>query len=177
MIRNVSYILILLYEMYSVNGTGVAMAIANKQAIQHRQHIRIRIREGIQVRVSISNVQGSNVDSREIPVYLKDISPSGLRFLTYLRFPVSCDYTVRFMITIGEWQFNVAGNIIWRGKEENHYVYGCLFNPDRLIRRALIQAISWKLSEGHPQGKHIHELYRRLSDNLEHLGLSMDMRS
>ena len=64
-----------------MNGTGVAMAIANKQAIQHRQHIRIRIREGIQVKVSISNVKGRNVDSREIPVYLKDISPSGLRFL------------------------------------------------------------------------------------------------
>ncbi|MFC5652851.1 PilZ domain-containing protein [Paenibacillus solisilvae] len=155
------------------------MAIANKQAVQHRQHIRIRIREGIQVRLSIVNVHGKDVESRDIPVYLKDISPSGLRFWTHLRFPVSCDYTVRFMITLGEWQFNLAGNIVWRGKDENQYVYGCLFFPDQKLRRALIQAISWKLSEGFPLGKQIPQIYRHLSNNLEHkhIGASMDVRS
>ena len=87
MIRNVSLILILLYEMYSVNGTGVAMAIVNKQVIQHRQHIRIRIQEGIQVKVSISHVKGSDVDSREIPVYLKILVLLDCGFLRIFVFP------------------------------------------------------------------------------------------
>ena len=135
-------------------------------------------REGIQAKVSISNVQGSDVDSREIPVYLDDISPSGLRFLTYLRFPVSSDYTVRFMITFGEWQFNITGTIVWRGKEENQYVYGCLFYPDRTrYEERLYKRFPGNYLTSHPQGKHIHELYRRLSDKLEHLGLTMDLRS
>jgi len=153
------------------------MVTVNTHAVQHRQHMRIRIREGIQVSVFIANVQGSILESRGIPVLLKDISPTGLRFQTHLRFPVSGDYTVRFIIKFSDWEFNLCGNVVWRGRDENQYVYGSYFQPDPKMRRALIRAISWKLNECNPLGKRIHELYTRLSENKEKLGLKVDVRS
>ncbi|GGD75973.1 PilZ domain-containing protein [Paenibacillus nasutitermitis] len=153
------------------------MVAVHTQAVQQRQHMRIRIREGIQVSVFIANVQGSALESKGIPVMLKDISPTGLRFQTHLRFPVSGDYTVRFIIKFSGWEFNLCGNVVWRGRDENQYVYGSCFQPDPEMRRALIRAISLKLDECDPLGKRVHELYTRLSENKEKLGLEIDVKS
>jgi hypothetical protein len=153
------------------------MITVNKPAARNRQHMRMRIREGIQVSVFIAGVQGNKLESRGIPVMLKDISPTGLRFQTHLRFPVSGDYTIRFNIKLNEWEFNIYGNVVWRGREENQYMYGSFFQPDPKMRRALIRAISWKLNDHNPHGSRIYEMYTRLSEDKEQLGLMVDLKS
>jgi hypothetical protein len=100
-----------------------------------------------------------------------------MQFLTHLRFPVSPDYTVGVMIVLGEWQFRLAGNIVWRRREENQYAYGCCFQPDRNMRAALLKAISWKLADNNPRQEWIHELYRRLQEKTANVGIRMDLRS
>ncbi|QYR20600.1 PilZ domain-containing protein [Paenibacillus sp. sptzw28] len=153
------------------------MGIIKREGDRKRDDVRIRIREGIRASLSITGVNGNDVETRHIPVILKDISPSGMQFLTHLRFPVSPDYTVGVMIVLGEWQFRLAGNIVWRRMEENQYVYGCFFQPDRHMRAALLRAISWKLADDNPRQEWIHELYHRLQEKPENIGIRMDLRS
>ncbi|AZN40013.1 PilZ domain-containing protein [Paenibacillus albus] len=130
---------------------------------QPREHIRIRLREGAQAEVSICHIQGKGVDSAASTVLLHNMSPAGLRFQSYLRFPVSKSYLLQFSITLDEWQFCLLGHVVWRRKEDNYYVYGCSFIPDEEIRKAIMCALLAKLKAMSPRETRIHELYRRLS--------------
>ena len=61
-------------------------------------------RDGVYAVISICNVFGQEVESRHTPVLLQNMSPTGLQFLTHLRFPVNNNYTIRLLITFNEWE-------------------------------------------------------------------------
>ncbi|MBM7567341.1 hypothetical protein JOC55_004303 [Paenibacillus sacheonensis] len=104
------------------------------------------------------------VDTKSASVLIQDISPEGMQFLTYLRFPVSQDYRIRINLSFGEWQFSLAGHVNWRRLDENQYLHGCEFTPDPGIRRALSAALKEKLRLMIPEQQRIYELYRRVLD-------------
>ena len=54
--------------------------------------MRIGLRDGVYAVISICNVFGQEVESRHTPVLLQNMSPTGLQFLTHLRFPVNNNY-------------------------------------------------------------------------------------
>ncbi|REE92790.1 PilZ domain-containing protein [Paenibacillus taihuensis] len=130
---------------------------------QPREHIRIRLRDGAHAEVSICNVDGEGADSGASVVLLHNMSPTGLRFQSHLRFPVSKSYLLQFSITLDEWQFCLLGHVVWRRKEDNFYVYGCSFIPDDGIRKAIVCALLAKLQTMSPRQVRIHELYRKMT--------------
>ncbi|MNR48300.1 hypothetical protein D3C85_1675240 [compost metagenome] len=98
-----------------------------------------------------------------------------MQFLTHLRFPVNNDYALRAVIALGDWEFSVIGNVKWRRMEENQYKYGCEFIPDRTLRLAIVRALGEKLREMSPREQRIHDLYRRMSEQMEGAGYHLDM--
>lgn len=130
---------------------------------QPREHIRIRLRDGALAEVSICHVDGEGAASGASKVLLHNMSPSGLRFQSQLRFPVSKSYLLQFSITLDDWQFCLLGHVVWRRKEDNFYVYGCSFIPDEGIRKAIVCALQAKLKAMSPRQARIHELYRRMT--------------
>ncbi|UVI31628.1 PilZ domain-containing protein [Paenibacillus spongiae] len=142
-----------------------------------RKDVRIRLRGGIQAKVSIVHVFDSSVETGHTSVLLNDMSPSGLQFAAHLRFPVSRDYTIRVLITFGEWQFSLIGHVVWRRREENLYVYGCELLSDRSLQAAIVQALHQKLQRMSPNRDRIHRIYRELTDVHASLGLRVDAKS
>ncbi|CAH1210887.1 hypothetical protein PAECIP111893_03317 [Paenibacillus plantiphilus] len=139
-------------------------------------HMRIRIRSGAEASISIIDVLGNSSESSATRVLLHDLGPYGMQFQTHLRFPVSNDYAIRAIITLGDWQFSVIGNVKWRRVEENQYVYGCEFIPDRRLSLAIIHALGEKLREMSPRQLRIHALYRRMSEQIKEVGHHLDMK-
>ncbi len=133
-----------------------------KEQLQ-REHVRIGLRDGVNAVISICNVFGQEVESRHTPVLLQNMSPTGLQFLTHLRFPVNNNYTIRLLIAFNEWEFSLLANIVWRRKEENQFVYGCTFYAEPGIRQSIVFALLDKIRLMSPRQLRIHELYRRMS--------------
>ncbi|MCQ6558848.1 PilZ domain-containing protein [Paenibacillus mendelii] len=149
----------------------------DKQKQISRKHVRIRLRDGVQAKVSIFRVFDRNVDSKDTPILLNNMSPSGLQFAANLRFPVSRDYSIRVLIAFGEWEFSIIGHVVWRRQEENLYVYGCSFLPDHRLQAAIVQALNEKLKKMSPNYDRIHAMYRELSDTHTQVGLKLDAMS
>lgn len=149
----------------------------NKKTKQvSRKDVRIRLREGIQAKVSIAHVFDSSVETGHTPVLLNDMSPSGLQFAAHLRFPVSKDYSIRLLVEFAEWQFSLIGHVVWRRREENLYVYGVELLPDRRLQAAIVRALQEKLQRMNPNRDRIHRIYRELTDTHTPLGLRMDAK-
>lgn len=142
-----------------------------------RSYMRIRIRSGAEAAISIIDVLGKSAESSATRVILHDLGPYGMQFQTHLRFPVSSDYAIRAVITLGDWEFSVIGHVKWRRAEENQYVYGCEFIPDRNLSLAIVRALGEKLREMSPRQLRIHDLYRRMSEQVNNVGYHLDMRS
>ncbi|MBO7747791.1 PilZ domain-containing protein [Paenibacillus sp. MWE-103] len=145
-----------------------------KNSYLRRSPVRIRIWNDVKAEIAISDVKGNYVDSKASSALIQDISPTGARLLTHLRFPVNKDYHIRIMITIGEWEFNLTGQIVWRRKDENLYMYGCEFVPDRHIRQALAVALKEKLRLMNPERQRIHLMYQQVLDAMLRPSSSMD---
>jgi len=129
-----------------------------------RKHIRIRLRTGVQAKVSVMTNSNHPELSREAPVLLNNLSPGGIQFVTHLRFPICDQYALRFLIAFGEWEFSVVGHVVWRRKSENQFVYGCSFVPDSHLSRAIVRALGTELQTLNPQQHRIHELYRQMTE-------------
>ncbi|NBD23588.1 PilZ domain-containing protein [Paenibacillus glycinis] len=123
---------------------------------------RLRIFNGVKVTVAIADALGSHTKSRTTPVMIQDLSPTGMRFMTHLRFPVSKDYCIRTSVAFGAWEFNLVGNVAWRSKEENIYVYGCTFVHDEQMQQALAAALKEKLAQMIPARRRILDMYEHL---------------
>ncbi|WP_308638454.1 PilZ domain-containing protein [Paenibacillus silvisoli] len=147
---------------------------------KERGHIRIRLRDGVGAEMSICQVQGEPGEPEEMskssPILLQNMSPGGLQFLSHLRLPVSDGYMLQFSITLGEWQFGLLGHVVWRRKEDNHYIYGCELLPDDSIRKSIVCALLAKLQTMSPKQQRIHELYRRMTYRKETSYARLDVR-
>ena len=142
-----------------------------------RDQIRISVRDKVDAAITIHNVFGQDVETGTTPVILEDISLSGMKFQTFLKFPVNKDYTLRVRLTLGEWDFSLLAYVVWRRKEENLFVYGCSFLPDDKLRRALAAAIGEQLRLMNPRNYRIHQLYHRMvSETLNPAAFRMDKR-
>ncbi|RAP75299.1 PilZ domain-containing protein [Paenibacillus montanisoli] len=146
--------------------------------MKEREHIRIKLRDGVGAEMSICQVQGEPGEaSKPSPILLQNMSPAGLQFLSHLRLPVSTDYMLQFSITLGEWQFGLLGHVVWRRREGNHYIYGCAFLPDESIRKSIGCALLAKLQAMSPKRLVVHELYRRMVNKKETNFSRLDVRS
>ncbi|MBB3108550.1 hypothetical protein FHS18_000578 [Paenibacillus phyllosphaerae] len=142
----------------------------------YRRHVRIRLSDGTQAKISIYNVFGSQVQSGEITVDVHNVSPIGMQFATHLRFPVSNDFAIQIKLKLADWEFALIGHIEWRRKEDNQFLYGCSFLPDHKTRLAIVRALNDKLRLMSPQHVRIHELYQRVSDMDRYWSNQMDAR-
>lgn len=147
-----------------------------KQVIR-RDQVRISVRDKVDAAITICNVFGQHVEAGTTPVLLEDISLSGMKFQTFLKFPVNKNYTLRVRVTLGEWDFSLLAHVLWRRKEENLYVYGCSFLPDNKLRRALAAALQDKLRLMNPTYYRIHQLYQRMvGEAMSPVSYRMDKR-
>lgn len=138
------------------------MAIWQKGGVKGR--IKLKNRSGIDAKVTIFDVRGDEATLGNTSVLLEDISLEGLQFLSYLRFPVNTDYRLRFTITLGEWEFALLGQVMWRSKQENMFAYGCRFEPDADLKKALSVALQQQIRSMCPNHHRIHYLYQRFME-------------
>ncbi|BBH21823.1 hypothetical protein Back11_31680 [Paenibacillus baekrokdamisoli] len=138
----------------------------NKRKQVRRKQVRIQVRDGVHADVSICTIFGKAIGSGATPVLLQDLSPTGLKFQTHLRFPVSKDYLLQVQVSFDEWQFCLNGSVAWRRREENLYVYGLVFVPDSQIWQALSTALQEKLRLMNPNQHRIHRIYEQMMQGM-----------
>ncbi|XEC95501.1 PilZ domain-containing protein [Paenibacillus tarimensis] len=131
---------------------------------QKRQHVRLQLTSGLMAELRLIEVDGEPIKSRPARVLLKDMSPGGLKFLTYLKFPVASNYRVKFDMVMNRNPLVLTGRIVWRRKQSNVYEYGISFTMSIKERPRLLFALNQILLQQSPCQQKIHRMYRLLND-------------
>ncbi|MWC30412.1 hypothetical protein [Paenibacillus sp. MMS18-CY102] len=111
----------------------------------------------------ITGRAGASITSRRTPVLLTQLSVTGVRFMTYLRFPVDEGYKVNLHIVFREWEFGLLGRITMRQREDNMLMYECAIDPDPAIRKAIAGAMLDLVRSADPDGPDMQSLFWRIS--------------
>lgn len=138
------------------------MGNESSQAPHPRSQIRIKLRGNIKAKVSIVSVFGEGFQSSYTPVLLDDLSPTGFKCHSHLRFPVNSDYVLHIETSICQWELSLLGHVVWRRKEDNLYAYGIEFIPDDHIQKAIRIALLAYIGQMQPNYRRIHQLYERM---------------
>ncbi|EFM11908.1 hypothetical protein PaecuDRAFT_1516 [Paenibacillus curdlanolyticus YK9] len=101
--------------------------------------------------------------SRRTPVLLTQLSVTGVRFMTYLRFPVDSSYKVNLHIAFREWEFGLLGRITMRQREDNMFMYACAIDPDPAIQQALAGAMLDLVRSADPDDRELQSIFWRIS--------------
>lgn len=131
-------------------------------SLQHTRRRYIRIKPLNEFgKISIQRVWGIASPSRSKPVIIRNISPGGVCFETDLYFPVNKQLTLLFSTTIvNRVSVEFEGQLVWRNKAENLYVYGMRFLIGEAERGLMIRLLNDMLLEMSPELGEIHRLYR-----------------
>jgi hypothetical protein len=104
----------------------------------HRYHL-VNL---IQARMSILSLNGQIILSNKAFIYIEDISASGLKFLSQLRFPVTSDMVIQIQFHLLNHDFTLNGKIVRKNKgPNNQWEYGVHLLVDHTEQTMLSEII------------------------------------
>ncbi|HEY2495064.1 MAG TPA: PilZ domain-containing protein [Paenibacillus sp.] len=127
-----------------------------------RTHVRLRLIPPILGHLRIEATNGKPAPSKEHPVLVINLSPSGLRMLTHLKFPVASHYILGIELQLLQVQLELRGCVMWRTEEENLYEYGIQLIQSDAERILLSKLLHDYLRTILPRQQRIHRLYNEL---------------
>lgn len=131
-----------------------------------RRHVRFRLFPPVTGRLRIEAADGYPVHSKECPVLVVSLSPSGLRFITHLRFPVASNYRLGIELQLLQVQLELKGCIKWRTVDENLYEYGLQLIQSDTEKDLLSKLLHEYLRTVLPRQLRIHRLYNVMIRNV-----------
>jgi diguanylate cyclase (GGDEF)-like protein/PAS domain S-box-containing protein len=131
---------------------------AMKQAepcINRRKYFRIELEYALIGEMTISMFKGRKVELGSTEIFIKNIGPSGLRFLMGVKLPVNNDIILKFKTEILSLAHELEGTVVWFNEviSGEVYEYGVQFLIEENEQSDLIEnlnQLSIKLREGHP---------------------------
>lgn len=131
-----------------------------------RTHVNLRLIPPVLGQLRIETTNGKPAHSKGHPVLVIHLSPSGLRMITHLKFPVASHYILGIELQIMQVKLELRGSVIWRTEEENLFEYGIHLiqsDEERILVSKLLQNYLRTIL---PQQQRIHHMYSELLRNV-----------
>ncbi|MBS4197756.1 EAL domain-containing protein [Lederbergia citri] len=107
-----------------------------------RKFFRIELLSPLKANLTLTCIQGREVNLGRTEALIEDIGPGGLRFLSAIHLPVRPDITYKFvMIILGE-KLELYGHITWKKEVKDIFQYGLEFTIDEKERDSLIKILN-----------------------------------
>lgn len=120
--------------------------------------------------VSIKEHRGEQVCTRQKPVLVLNISPTGLCFISDLKFPLHTDYIVDFEAVIFRETIHLEGRIIWRQETDFLNKYGVRFRNSEQVYEFLLRNFNNLTLTLSPDKLKAHELYEYFANDIRRQG-------
>ncbi|HEY0826867.1 MAG TPA: PilZ domain-containing protein [Bacilli bacterium] len=139
----------------------------DKPFLKNKHHYRLFIRLKPEISdgfMDIVSINGRQMQTKQKPVLIDDISPEGLKFTTELRLPVGNLLGLGFHLYILNQPVRLEGFVVWRRAGENLYEYGVRFKVNRIDHIRLIKQLNDLLLYIYPGNAKVHLLYRGMTN-------------
>lgn len=110
-----------------------------------RRHFRYHFDHPLQAFMSFSKIHEYRTITKKAPIYLRNVSGSGLCFISPLRFPITPVIEYEFLFTLMKHDFHVLGTVVRRNHPSSHeYEYGVQFTEEQKFLIYIIKQLSMK---------------------------------
>lgn len=108
---------------------------------KREEPLRYEFAKPVDTTFRISKLKGETYNSKSAKGVLLNISPGGLRLLTDLDLPKGQDALLTFAIQLGGHAFTPEGEVVWKEKRGNSFIYGIDFSEDPELEKTVFAAL------------------------------------
>ncbi|MGY3715950.1 EAL domain-containing protein [Sutcliffiella cohnii] len=113
-------------------------AESSRPIINKRKYYRVDLPYSIEGKMTLTSIQGKEVDLGKTDILIQNIGPGGLKFLSTINLPVRPDAIYQFETTILNEPITVLGHVVWKVEDVGTFQYGIQFVIDEKDRDRLI---------------------------------------
>lgn len=108
---------------------------------KREEPLRYEFASPIDTTFVISRLRGESYQSKPAKGVLVNISPGGLRLLTELDLPKGSDVLLTFTIHLAGYDIAPEGEVVWKEKRGDAFVYGVNFIEDPEMEQAILRGL------------------------------------
>ena len=108
---------------------------------ERRNYFRVNILSPMSSQMTLTSIQGKQVELGKTEVLIEDIGPGGLKFLSTIQLPIRPDIQFQFETTIMDQPVKLQGHVVWKNEVKGIFQYGVHFIIDEDERSSLIKIL------------------------------------
>ncbi|ADI00734.1 PilZ domain-containing protein [Salisediminibacterium selenitireducens] len=108
---------------------------------KREEPLRYEFARPVDTTFRISQLKGESFESKSAKGVLLNISPGGLRLMTDLDLPKGQDILLTFDIQLGGHALTPEGEVVWKEKRGNSFIYGIDFSEDPELEKTVFAAL------------------------------------
>jgi PilZ domain len=113
------------------------------QSEDKRAYFRVELRQPMSSQIKIISINGRQIDSRSTTVRVYDIGGGGLKFSSFLNFPITANALFRFDFSLLETSLSLRGTLVRQVKtKRNGFEYGVAFLLEEKELNVLIKLLN-----------------------------------